>query len=130
MNIKNHGTWSRYYPTRIPAGFPENTMFAKRDADNKDWYEYIRSEKSFEKGSVRMMAFYQFDRWVIGPAVRDVSMLFPANQMVLEVTGHYSRNLEKDFGRRVYDPKTNTISKEPFGLKEIQEELKKQNAVG
>ena len=53
MSIIDHGTWVAYRPAKHPEGAPGNAIFARRESDGLDWYEYCRAEH-FKKGSLKL----------------------------------------------------------------------------
>lgn len=111
MNIIDHGKWLAYKPEQIDKKIPLNVMFAKRESDTVDWYEYVNSGENFGADSVKFMAIWQEDAsgYVVGPAVLDPTMLFPAGQIVGEITNYTGTDPQSDFGNKVYDPATHTF---------------------
>ena len=103
--INNHGTWSLYRPRLLPPGAPGNALFAKRDNDNVDWYDYIRKDKAFKEGNVVMTIGTDEYGMHVNAANFDSSRIFPAGQLVLEVE-YDGEDPQKYFGDRMYDPET------------------------
>lgn len=112
MNIINHGKWLPYTPAKIPDGLPAGVLWAKRENDGVDWYDYSRDETKFNKDSLVFIAHEQptVKGFVIGAVVRDVSMLFPANAVVAEIVNYASGlDPQKEFGLKIFDPQAKTI---------------------
>jgi hypothetical protein len=105
IKIIHHGAWVQYTPDKPIEGVPENASiaFAKRESDGVDWYQFIRTEGSFAEGSVLATAMWQdfYNEFVVGPAVYDAQRLFPANQILLEITGYTGDNPQRDLGDKI-----------------------------
>ena len=111
MNIINHGKWLPYKPARLPPSAPPNTLFARRESDNVDWYDYVNSGKNFGARSVKLMAIWReyAGGHVVGPAVRDATMLFPANHVVIEITDYTGIDPQAEFGNKIFQPDAGTF---------------------
>jgi len=111
----DHGSWVAYKPTQIPEHAPAGALFARRESDGVDWYDYVNSGENFDERNVKFMALWQdsFGSYVVGPAVYDPTMLFPAGQIVVEVDGYTGIDPQKDFGGKLYDPETHTLTDPP-----------------
>lgn len=105
MNVINHGKWERHKPKKGHPDAPPNTMYARNDKGD-DWYDYIRGEH-FKEGSVKIACAFMGDLWVVGPAVYEADRLFPANQMVLEITDYEGDDPQRDFGGKSYNADSN-----------------------
>ena len=79
-----HGSWSPYEPRRLPPSAPLGTIFAKRDKDGKDWYKFVE-EYDAKEGHVFFTCIPQLGVLTVGSAVRDITKLFPAKQLVFEI---------------------------------------------
>jgi hypothetical protein len=99
MDIKNHGAWHRYSPAKLPKDAPANAMFAQREGDAADWYDYVNSGEHFAPDSIKMTVV----DGVVAAATVDPTALFPAGATVLEVGGAPARDPQAAFGRKVYD---------------------------
>ena len=42
---QSHGNWHHYRPSKLPKDAPANAMFARREGDGADWYDYVNSGK-------------------------------------------------------------------------------------
>ena len=104
MEIIYHGSWSAYDPDVLPPSAPLGAIFAKRDSDGKDWYEYVRDNDT-QDGSVIFTCMYQHGVWRVGSAVRDISRLYPANQTVFEIIG-FKGDPKKELNGKIFDPDT------------------------
>lgn len=104
-----HGKWIAYKPEKLPEFAPFSALFARRESDGVDWYEYSRDPKSFSADSVKFTALQQDSGWVIGAAVRDAAMLHPANQLVLELIDYHGTDPQAELGGRLFNPDTNTL---------------------
>ena len=109
MNIIDHGKWVAYTPANIPVGAPPNTLFAKRESDGVDWYTYVRN---FSADTVKFMAAQRdyASGYVVGPAVRDATMLFPAGHIVGEIVDYVGGDPQEEFRNKLFDPKTRTFT--------------------
>ncbi len=133
MNIINHGMWARYVPESPPEGFPENTMFCRRDTDAIDWYEFMKGSP-FQDGSVKMTVLGD----IVQAATFDASWLFPQSCTLLEVAGYEGGDPQADFGAKRYDPDTGAFSDPPpvvpskaskLGIKRALDEIGQWSAV-
>ena len=115
MNIIDHGKWLPYVPDTIPQGLPANILWARREGDGVDWYDYSRDKNSFSEGSLVFIAHEQpsVSGLVIGAAVRDVSLLFPANAVVAEITDYVGADPQGELGRKIFDRQGKTIGEWP-----------------
>jgi len=116
--MKDHGTWTQYKPAKPPENFPPNALYAKRDSDGVDWYDYIRGD-NFADGSLKLTVR---SRTKGGPVIisapqTDASQLFPADHRVIEIEGDYSGLDEgariAKFASKVIDLKTGKLSEPP-----------------
>jgi hypothetical protein len=99
MDIKDHGSWRRYKPHKLPEGAPPNTMFAERIPDNVDWYDYVNSGENFAEDSVVMTVV----DGVVAAATMDPTALFPAGATVLEIPQMVLHDPQEAFGDKSYD---------------------------
>lgn len=114
MTIIEHGKWLPYQPMALPPNAPPNALFARRESDQIDWYDYVNSGENFGADTVKLMAIWRDPvGYVVGPAVYDATMLCPANHIVLEVTDYTDSDPQTEFGNKVYDPETKTFSDLP-----------------
>jgi hypothetical protein len=91
-------------------------LFAQRESDKADWYEYIKDAASkFSTNGVRCAAKFNptLNCYIIGPAVYDETRIFPGGQRVLEITGYAGSDPQADFGGKAYDPTTGAITDAP-----------------
>jgi hypothetical protein len=122
MRIIDHGKWIPYKPTKWPEHAPPNALFAKRERDGVDWYDYVNPTKesgrlfseNFQEDSVKIaFMFHEAEsRWIIGPAVTDATMIFPANHYVREIIGFGSTDENEiiaAFRNKVIHPETSEI---------------------
>lgn len=111
MKIKSHGEWVRYIPSSIPKeGVPDGVIWARRKSDDKDWYEYVRNKQNFGIKTVKFMAGPQSDGLIVGNAVFDQTMLFPAGCWVFEITDYVGTDPYGDFGNKIFDMTRSTFS--------------------
>jgi hypothetical protein len=129
MKIIDHGKWIPYKPTKEnwPEGAPANALFAKRESDGVDWYEYVNPPKdnkqrmfseNFRDGSVKIaFMFHEHQKkWIIGPSVLDATLIFPANHFVREIIDFGTTDEAEIIARlrnRFIDPETNEITDPP-----------------
>ena len=109
MNIKSHGTWHHYRPSKLPKDAPANAMFARREGDGADWYDYVNSGKNFAEDSVKLTLIDN----VVGAATVDPTALFPGGATVLEISGVSLGDPQKAFGGKVYDAPGKTFKNPP-----------------
>lgn len=104
----NHGKWSSYKPNPLPPEAPPNAAFARRDEDGIDWYDYIHRGNYFKKDSIKITVMFMdaVNKWVVMAAVYEPDRLFPADQILLEITDYDGDNPQEYFGRRIYNPDT------------------------
>jgi hypothetical protein len=115
MNIINHGKWLPYKPQCMPPSAPPNTLFARREGDQIDWYDYVNSGKNFGVSSIKLMAIWReaAGGFVVGPAVVDATMLFPPNHIVFEITDYTGSDPQAEFGNKIFRPDTGTFIDAP-----------------
>lgn len=113
--ILDHGKWQLYRPDTLPKDAPPHAMFAKREDDGVDWYVYSRDPKNFTDGTVKFTAMWQgnYDGFVIGAATFDVTTLFPAGQLVLEIIDYHGGDPQAELGERLYDPDARLLRERP-----------------
>jgi hypothetical protein len=116
--MKDHGTWTRYTPANAPGIFPTNTLYARRDRDGVDWYDYVK-DNHFEKNSIKLTvrAWKEGGPVIVSAPQLEASHLFPADHRVIEIEGDYS-NLDeeariKQFAGKVIDLQTGRLSERP-----------------
>jgi hypothetical protein len=110
--IVDHGTWMRYQPNKLPPLMPPNTLFARRESDGMDWYDYVRDENSFNADTVKFTALWQdaHGGYVVSAATRDPTMLFPAGALLREIIDYHGGNdLQLELGNKLYHPDTQTL---------------------
>lgn len=113
--IMSHGKWMPYQPDKLPEFMPPNTLFARRESDGMDWYVYSRDNTNFSPDTVKFTALWQdiHNGFVIGAATFDVTRLFPADQMVLEVIDYHGGDPQAELGGRGFDLATNKLLDRP-----------------
>ena len=111
--IMSHGKWVPYQPDKLPEFMPPNTLFARRESDGVDWYDYVRDPKNFIADSVKFTVMKQNSGWIIGAAVREPDRLHPADQMVLEVIDYHGGDPQAELGGRGFDLVTNKLLDRP-----------------
>ena len=109
--VIDHGKWVLYEPDKRPNDAPTYAMFARRESDGVDWYDYSRDRKSFGIDTVKFTVMWQEARngFVVGAATRDVTQIFPAGQMVLELTEFHGKDPQAELEVKRYDPDTHTL---------------------
>jgi hypothetical protein len=117
MKMINHGTWSSYVPNPIPQGLMPNTLFAKSDTTAQDWYDalYNKTSPLLAAGSVAITAMKDDSGvWRTMAATKDATALFPARQLLLEVTGFTGTDPQLYFGGKQYVEASNSIEVIPL----------------
>lgn len=116
MNIVDHGKWLAYTPDPIPSDAPANALFCKRESDGQDWYEIVHGDTApLPASSVKFTALWNpgYSSYVVAAAVYDGTKLFPAGQIVQEITDYAGTDPQKDFGGKLYDPATGAFTDPP-----------------
>jgi hypothetical protein len=107
--VVEHGNWTRYEPSSLPAGAPLNALYVRRDSDSADWYQFVNAGSDFQAGTLKMVVTNN----VVSTATVDPTMLFPQDALVLEVFDTALDNPHEAWSRMVYDPATQTFSDPP-----------------
>lgn len=115
MALIDHGSWTRYRPDTIPSGTPEGAMFAKRDSDGADWYDYVHPHNQFSPTSVKFtVRKNEGGQDVINAPAINADMLFPDSAQIIEMTGDYSayttEELITEFANQIIDLETGEIT--------------------
>lgn len=110
MTVIEHGDWQLYTPTTAPENAPTQALFARRVSDGIDWYDYVNAGSNFQTDSVKMTLADNF----VCAAGTDPVQLFPSTGSVLEVTDVPLDDPQRDWGRKTYDPATQTFSDTPL----------------
>jgi hypothetical protein len=117
MSIRDHGKWTPYKPDELPQAAPPGALFCKRESDGQDWYDYVNPGTNFEETSVKFAALWQeaLGGYIVGAAVYDATMLFPANQVIGEILDYAGNDPQTEFGNKLYDLSAGTfaVPKEP-----------------
>jgi len=113
--IIDHGKWVPYQPDQLPPHAPPNALFARRESDGVDWYDYVRDPGSFTADGVKFTVMWHEAHagWIVGAAVRDPTMLHPANQLVREIIDYRGGEPQTELGNRLYDPDTRRLRDRP-----------------
>ena len=101
MNIIEHGSWVQYQGPG--EDHPPGTLFAKRESDNWDWYDYTRHPSSpfVSDSTVKFAAMMRPEGFIVGPAVYDPTAIFPPGQSVYEITDYTGNDPLVDIKRRL-----------------------------
>lgn len=113
MNTIDHGQWDIYVPASLPEGAPANALFARRQGDGVDWYDYVNDSSSFNPAYVKIAAFYRTatSEYIVGPAVYDATEIFPGRVCIIhEVTDYAGSDPQADLGNKAFDPATGTFT--------------------
>ena len=115
MNILDHGQWVDYTPDPIPADAPSGAIFAQRVSDGMDWYDFVTANAGTSPGTVKFTAHWSAlqNHWIVSVATYDGTLLFPAGQLVQEITDYAGSDPQADFGGKMYDPNTFTFTDPP-----------------
>jgi hypothetical protein len=115
MSNVYHGQWEAYTPEKPPKGAPPHALFARRLNDRVDWYDYVKSGQHFRSDSVKFAIAWRGDDqgWVVGPATRDETAIFPAGHAVYEILTYNGNDPQGYFGNKRYDTKTGVFSDPP-----------------
>ena len=109
--IIDHGKWEPYQPDKLPELAPLGAMFARRESDGVDWYDYVRDKKNFTADSVKFTVLWQdiHNGFIVGAATRDPTRLFPAGQRVAEIIDYHGGEPQIELGNRLFKPDSNTL---------------------
>ena len=125
--IIDHGKWVCYQPDQLPQGMPLNALFARRESDGVDWYDYIRDDKSFGADTVKFTVTWRdiHGGYVVNVATRDPSMLFPAGALLREIIDYHGGEPQAELGGRLFNPDTHTLhdlppSPPPFDFQALE----------
>jgi hypothetical protein len=112
MNTIDHGKWIAYTPTSVPEGVPPHALFAQRESDGVDWYDYVNDGANFTPAYVKIAALYReaSGQYVVGPAVYDPTAMFPQGCIVHEVTDYTGSDPQADLGNKAFDPATGSFT--------------------
>jgi hypothetical protein len=113
--IIDHGKWVPYQPDKLPEYMPAGALFVRRESDGVDWYDYSRDAKNFYADTVKFTVLLQHGH-IVGAATRDVTRLFPTEQLVLELTEFHGEDPQAELGVKRYDPDTRTLQDRPKPL--------------
>jgi len=80
-------------------------MFAQREGDAVDWYDYVNHGENFDDGSLKMTVV----NGAVAAVATDPTMLFPQGATVLEVSGVPTSDAQKEFGGKIYDAEHQTF---------------------
>jgi hypothetical protein len=113
--IVDHGKWVLYQPDKLPEHAPSGALFARRESDGVDWYDYVRDERSFAADTVKFTVIRQdvHDGFTVGAATRDPTRLFPGGAMVREIIDYHGGEPQTELGERLYRPDSNTLHDRP-----------------
>jgi hypothetical protein len=102
-------------PAETREDAPVGAMFAQRESDGVDWYEYVHPGTNFSPWNVVIAAVWREDvgGYVVGPAVHDAAMIFPQGHIVVEIDNYHGADPQKDLGNKVYNLETETFSEQP-----------------
>lgn len=101
--VDDLGTWTTYKPNPWPSEMPPEVLFAKRDSDGVDWYEYLKTPDTFYDDDVIAVAALENGQWIIKVATRDATRLWPAGRKVLVWTDETSDDPQTKYGEKVYN---------------------------
>jgi hypothetical protein len=112
MTTIDHGNWLAYTPAPPPEGAPANAMFARRESDGVDWYDYVNPGTNFQPGTVVIAAYLapQTGQYIVGPATYTHTAIFPAGCIVHEVTDYAGSDPQADLGSKAFDPATGAFT--------------------
>ena len=115
MKLIDHGLWVRYVPTKFPEFAPPNAMYARREGDKADWYEYVKEENShFKKGTIKFTTMRHDGKIIIMAAAPEADMLFPAGCHVYEFPETYRGfDHRADYYSKLIDSETGKVSDLP-----------------
>lgn len=125
MNIIDHGTWVGYRPAStdgLPTWVPLTALFAKRESDGRDWYTYLDSTTRPPADHVVFTAIWNagLNSYVVGAATYDSTLIFPAGQLLQEITDYAGTDPQADLGGKLYDPATGTFTDPPLPSNPLQ----------
>ena len=111
----DHGKWKTYTPAKMRKDAPPNALFARRESDGVDWYDYVHPGNNFAADTVKIAVDWRdyAGGYVVGPAVYDATMIFPPDHIVMEIDDYTGTDPQTDLGNKLYDPATGVFSDQP-----------------
>jgi hypothetical protein len=140
MSVIEHGKWALYTPREAYGKFKgvRGILHAKRESDDKDWYEYIYGpfqekpapkfnedgtpkeeevikeyDPPFEARSAKMIAHNFTGLWIVGGAYLDYTRLWPEQALVIEDTGYTGTDPQADYSGKIYNREDKTFTDPP-----------------
>jgi hypothetical protein len=139
MSVIEHGKWALYTPREAYGKFKgvRGILHAKRESDDKDWYEYIYGpfkedapnkldengaikeevpdefDPPFEARSAKMIAHNFTGQWIVGGAYIDYTRLWPEQALVIEDTDYKGTDPQADYGGKIYNREDKTFTDPP-----------------
>jgi len=109
--IIDHGKWVAYVPSEPPSYAPPGALFARRESDSVDWYDYVKAGTNFGLDTVKFTVWWQdaYNGYVVGAATRDETRLFPAGMLVREIIDYQGGDPQTELGQKLYDPHTHKL---------------------
>jgi hypothetical protein len=109
--IIDHGKWVPYVPSEPPPYAPPGALFARRESDGVDWYDYVKAGSNFSVDGVKFTAWWQdaYNGFTVGAATRDPTRLFPAGMLVREIIDYRGGDPQTELGSKLYDPDTHKL---------------------
>lgn len=106
--IKQHGHWSIYKSAEPQPVLPGSLsiVYCRRDEDGIDWYEF---QKTVTSDNVWMTVMLLNDYWMTQAVTRDISMLFPAHALLIEVSDIEDADPFATYNHREFFPEQNTF---------------------
>lgn len=119
--IIDHGVWCGYTPNPLPEWAVQASsvggaiIFFQRESDNVDFYAW-RNTNPFKTDSIVAQTMVEGNTTseTVKGVYRDVTMLSPFNQRIIEIQGVDPKETKPHdlFAWMTYDPKTKTLSGE------------------
>lgn len=117
----NHGSWVRYQPTETRAGIPLTVMYARRESDGLDFYDFVQPPATpYAEGNVAIAVMWreEYNAYIVGAAVFDPTAMFPAGHTIVEIDDYTGTDPQTDLGGRAYDLETMTLGEVPVFVME------------
>lgn len=121
-SIKDHGIWRPYTPVVMPdwaktlSAIGSPVVFARRDSDRKDFYDYLKSKPFAADAIVATTTADPSGTETVAAVYRDPTMIAaPFNQRLIEVAGVDPAETKPHnlLAWLTYHPETLTFSGEP-----------------
>jgi hypothetical protein len=115
--IKDHGKWYRYQPGEGGgiSGAPPSTLYARRESDGVDWYDYVHPDNKFLPETLKLALFWNTDynSFVVVVPTYTATEIFPDDRTVMELDLPPVSNPIDVYANKLFDPATGAFTDPP-----------------